>query len=135
MGKIDVEKRGRQTKATKESPMKKEGATRRKGRRRQSIGSEDEDEESCATSGCLKPSGENVDWVQCDGGCDKWFHMACVGLSAQDINEDEDYICMTCSQNSTYGTLNNSMDSLPDSSDLAHLIQPSTSKDMIQCKF
>ncbi|XP_063929519.1 lysine-specific demethylase 5 isoform X1 [Zophobas morio] len=120
-------------KAKEISQGKKEG-TRRKGRRRQSTGSEDDDEDICAATGCLKPSGENVDWVQCDGGCDKWFHMACVGLSAQDICEDEDYICMTCSQN-TYGTLN-TMDSLSSvSSECSTLTQPSTSKDSVQCKF
>jgi hypothetical protein len=34
--------------------------------------------------------------VQCDGGCDKWFHLHCVGLDKDDINEDEDYICKNC---------------------------------------
>lgn len=117
---------------TKDAQGKKEG-TRRKGRRRQSTGSEDDDEDLCAATGCLKPSGENVDWVQCDGGCDKWFHMACVGLSAQDICEDEDYICAACSEN-TYGSLN-SMESISSvSSDCSTLTQPSTSKDSVQCK-
>lgn len=37
-----------------------------------------------------------MDWVQCDGGCDKWFHLHCVGLDKDDINEDEDYICKNC---------------------------------------
>jgi hypothetical protein len=41
-------------------------------------------------------SGHEVDWVQCDGGCDKWFHLHCVGLDKDDINEDEDYICKNC---------------------------------------
>jgi hypothetical protein len=41
-------------------------------------------------------SGHEVDWVQCDGGCDKWFHLHCVGLDKHDINEDEDYICKKC---------------------------------------
>lgn len=37
-----------------------------------------------------------MDWVQCDGGCDKWFHLHCVGLDKDDVNEDEDYICKNC---------------------------------------
>lgn len=66
-----------------------------------------------------------MDWVQCDGGCDQWFHMACVGLSAEDINEDEDYICLTCSKSTTYENLE-SRSSSPTSPDST---QPSTSKD------
>lgn len=59
--------------------------------------SSDEEEEDCAASMCLRPSGHEVDWVQCDGGCDMWFHMHCVGLDKHDITEDDDYICKQCS--------------------------------------
>lgn len=58
-----------------------------------------DDEEDCAAAACLRPSGREVDWVQCDGGCDQWFHMQCVGVGKHDINEDEDYICIKCSHN------------------------------------
>lgn len=58
--------------------------------------SSDEDED-CAAPTCLRPTGHEVDWVQCDGGCDMWFHLHCVGLDKQDITEDEDYICKRCS--------------------------------------
>lgn len=37
-----------------------------------------------------------VDWVQCDGGCDEWFHQVCVGVSCE-MAENEDYICVDCS--------------------------------------
>lgn len=47
--------------------------------------------------------GREVDWVQCDGGCDKWFHMHCVGLDKHEITEDEDYICNSCSSTSQLG--------------------------------
>lgn len=88
--KADVEKK------TKRKPKDAKGHARR-GQNR----SEDDDsDEKCAAGSCLTPSGK-VDWVQCDGGCEQWFHMACVGLSAQEINEDEDYICMTCSRSSS----------------------------------
>lgn len=41
-------------------------------------------------------TGSEVDWVQCDGGCEQWFHMHCVGLVKHEVNEDEDYICKQC---------------------------------------
>ncbi|GFG38653.1 hypothetical protein Cfor_01675 [Coptotermes formosanus] len=55
-----------------------------------------DDDEDCAAPTCLRPTGHEVDWVQCDGGCDKWFHLHCVGLDKEDVNEDEDYICKNC---------------------------------------
>lgn len=36
-----------------------------------------------------------MDWVQCDGGCDEWFHQVCVGVSCE-MAENEDYICSAC---------------------------------------
>uniref|UniRef100_A0A8C7SEL8 [histone H3]-trimethyl-L-lysine(4) demethylase n=1 Tax=Oncorhynchus mykiss TaxID=8022 RepID=A0A8C7SEL8_ONCMY len=36
-----------------------------------------------------------VDWVQCDGGCDEWFHQVCVGVTCE-MAENEDYICIDC---------------------------------------
>lgn len=41
-----------------------------------------------------------VDWVQCDGGCDEWFHQVCVGVSCE-MAENEDYICVDCSLKAT----------------------------------
>lgn len=38
-----------------------------------------------------------MDWVQCDGGCEKWFHLHCVGLSKDSLKDDEDYYCTICS--------------------------------------
>lgn len=63
---------------------------------------------------CLPPVSENcqnklkthffsasvviqVNWVQCDGSCNQWFHQICVGLSAERA-EKEDYICISCTQ-------------------------------------
>jgi len=37
-----------------------------------------------------------VDWVQCDGSCNQWFHQVCVGISPE-MAEKEDYICVSCS--------------------------------------
>ncbi|KAJ0171214.1 hypothetical protein K1T71_013413 [Dendrolimus kikuchii] len=54
-----------------------------------------DDEEDCAAANCLRPTGK-VDWVQCDGGCDQWFHMHCVGLSRGALRDDDDYVCGNC---------------------------------------
>lgn len=35
--------------------------------------------------------------MQCDGGCDEWFHQVCVGVSAE-MAESEDYICVSCAR-------------------------------------
>uniref|UniRef100_A0A8C6WV08 [histone H3]-trimethyl-L-lysine(4) demethylase n=1 Tax=Neogobius melanostomus TaxID=47308 RepID=A0A8C6WV08_9GOBI len=40
-----------------------------------------------------------VNWVQCDGSCNQWFHQACVGVTAETA-EKEDYICVRCSLSS-----------------------------------
>lgn len=37
-----------------------------------------------------------MDWVQCDGGCNQWFHMLCVGLIKSQIKPDDDYVCKKC---------------------------------------
>lgn len=39
-----------------------------------------------------------VNWVQCDGSCNQWFHQVCVGVTAE-MAEKEDYICVTCTLN------------------------------------
>uniref|UniRef100_A0A8C1W774 [histone H3]-trimethyl-L-lysine(4) demethylase n=1 Tax=Cyprinus carpio TaxID=7962 RepID=A0A8C1W774_CYPCA len=40
-----------------------------------------------------------VYWVQCDC-CNRWFHMICVGVSAE-LAAEEDYMCVTCSTTNT----------------------------------
>lgn len=77
---------------------------------------DEDDEEMCSSKKCLEPTGKmgtisivdrihpfcptlagSVDWVQCDGGCNKWFHMVCVGLLKVELKPDEDFICQICS--------------------------------------
>ncbi|EFX69009.1 hypothetical protein DAPPUDRAFT_301194 [Daphnia pulex] len=65
------------------------------GKKRQS-NNESENDEDCAADQCLKPTGKEVIWVQCDGGCEMWFHLRCVGLQARDVKANEDYICRRC---------------------------------------
>ncbi|XP_061760007.1 lysine-specific demethylase 5B-B isoform X2 [Nerophis ophidion] len=55
----------------------------------------DEDMALCPAERCQLPEGDEVDWVQCDGSCNQWFHQVCVGVSAE-MAEKEDYICIQC---------------------------------------
>ncbi|KAL0978239.1 hypothetical protein UPYG_G00167870 [Umbra pygmaea] len=57
----------------------------------------DEDFTLCAAPWCREPEGKQVNWVQCDGQCQQWFHQICVGVSAEQA-EREDYICISCTQ-------------------------------------
>lgn len=59
-------------------------------------GEEEEEDEDCSAMPCLRPTGCEVTWVQCDGACELWFHLHCVGLDRGDISEQEDYICSQC---------------------------------------
>lgn len=51
----------------------------------------------CPTSALSDPvsAPHQVDWVQCDGSCNQWFHQVCVGISPE-MAEKEDYICASC---------------------------------------
>ncbi|KAK9723158.1 PHD-finger [Popillia japonica] len=109
---VDITKKIKAKKplAKEGNPRRREAVKSRKGRggRNSQNSDEEELEEKCAFETCLQPSGEEVvQWVQCDGGCELWFHMVCVGLTAKDINEDEDYICMACSQETVKNGLEN----------------------------
>ncbi|XP_043944415.1 lysine-specific demethylase 5A [Protopterus annectens] len=77
-------------------------------------GAEDSDDENavCAAQNCQRPCKDKVDWVQCDGGCDEWFHQVCVGVSAERA-ETEDYICTNCTRNRTPVTGNMGRQPLP----------------------
>ncbi|KAH8342773.1 hypothetical protein KR084_012816 [Drosophila pseudotakahashii] len=65
---------------------------------------QEDDEEECRAENCHKPTGREVDWVQCDGGCNEWFHMYCVGLNRSQIKADDDYICIRCTKTVAIGT-------------------------------
>jgi histone demethylase JARID1 len=74
----------------------------KKGQRKQQQHSFDEDvaqtdsiEDDCSAARCLKPSGHEVDWVQCDK-CQLWFHLICVGLTTHDVASDIEYLCQLC---------------------------------------
>uniref|UniRef100_A0A8C7IL34 [histone H3]-trimethyl-L-lysine(4) demethylase n=1 Tax=Oncorhynchus kisutch TaxID=8019 RepID=A0A8C7IL34_ONCKI len=65
-------------------------------------GAEDSNDENavCASKNCMRPCKDKVDWVQCDGGCDEWFHQVCVGVTCE-MAEEEDYICIDCTRKSS----------------------------------
>ncbi|KAK7080654.1 Lysine-specific demethylase 5A [Halocaridina rubra] len=59
------------------------------------LSDDDDPDEACAAAKCMHPTGQNVDWVQCDA-CEGWFHYMCVGLTSDDVIEEEEYICKRC---------------------------------------
>ncbi|XP_058808329.1 lysine-specific demethylase 5 isoform X2 [Phymastichus coffea] len=69
---------------------------RRTANRKKTKQDTSDEEEDCAATKCLRPNGREVDWVQCDGGCNGWFHMHCVGLDRTELTEEDDYICSSC---------------------------------------
>ncbi|XP_069362582.1 lysine-specific demethylase 5 isoform X2 [Maniola hyperantus] len=87
-----------QTRGAHSNAGARAGAARGASARRSSSSSHSsaDDDEDCAAASCLRPTGKEVDWVQCDGGCDQWFHMHCVGLSRGALREDDDYVCGSC---------------------------------------
>ena len=42
---------------------------------------------------CHKPD-DGFLMVGCDGGCDNWFHSACVGIDPQNVPQT--YLCSAC---------------------------------------
>uniref|UniRef100_A0A9J8DDB1 [histone H3]-trimethyl-L-lysine(4) demethylase n=1 Tax=Cyprinus carpio carpio TaxID=630221 RepID=A0A9J8DDB1_CYPCA len=85
------------------SKKQRMGTEKRRERKEASVSASDvsqsedseEDMTQCPAKNCLQPEGEEVYWVQCDC-CNRWFHMICVGVSAE-LAAKEDYMCVTCS--------------------------------------
>lgn len=40
------------------------------------------------------------DWILCDGGCEVWYHMVCVGLKIKEVKPDMEFICNSCKKSS-----------------------------------
>ncbi|XP_013066570.2 lysine-specific demethylase 5A-like isoform X1 [Biomphalaria glabrata] len=55
----------------------------------------DDNDEDCSAYKCQRPTGEAVNWVQCDK-CELWFHLLCVGLKKEEVRDEEDYVCFSC---------------------------------------
>lgn len=59
------------------------------------VDDDDVDEDDCSARPCHKPLGEEVEWVQCDT-CENWYHVVCVGISAQEASCADEYVCPYC---------------------------------------
>ncbi|XP_075331269.1 lysine-specific demethylase 5B-B isoform X3 [Odontesthes bonariensis] len=106
---LDAERRGKDKKHShkrqrmnKKKPQRRAASTSSSPRSDFSQ-SDDSDEEMavCPAESCQLPEGDEVDWVQCDGSCNQWFHQVCVGVTAE-MAEKEDYICVTCALNDVH---------------------------------
>lgn len=56
---------------------------------------QEEEEMECDAKNCLKPSGEHVDWVQCDY-CKNWLHMMCIGVKKGEVDDETEFMCNLC---------------------------------------
>jgi hypothetical protein len=56
---------------------------------------EEEEETECEAKECLKPTGEHVDWVQCDY-CKNWLHMICIGVTKGEVDDQIEFMCSLC---------------------------------------
>ncbi|XP_059161364.1 lysine-specific demethylase 5A-like isoform X2 [Physella acuta] len=61
---------------------------------------DNDNDEDCSAFKCLRPTGEAVNWVQCDR-CELWFHLLCVGLKKEEVRDEEDYVCFSCREGSS----------------------------------
>uniref|UniRef100_A0A8C7IL02 [histone H3]-trimethyl-L-lysine(4) demethylase n=1 Tax=Oncorhynchus kisutch TaxID=8019 RepID=A0A8C7IL02_ONCKI len=104
----EEKERKRKEKAVIKAEAVREGLEKRKEKKILDIpskydwsGAEDSNDENavCASKNCMRPCKDKVDWVQCDGGCDEWFHQVCVGVTCE-MAEEEDYICIDCTLSS-----------------------------------
>uniref|UniRef100_A0A1B0CWY8 [histone H3]-trimethyl-L-lysine(4) demethylase n=1 Tax=Lutzomyia longipalpis TaxID=7200 RepID=A0A1B0CWY8_LUTLO len=87
----------------KRMEMSKKKADKVKGKTQSSkkaAASDDDDEEGeCSAPKCIRPNERKfVDWVQCDGGCEKWFHMKCVGVHKTQVTDEVDFYCGKCNE-------------------------------------
>ncbi|XP_037539746.1 lysine-specific demethylase 5B [Nematolebias whitei] len=107
---VEVERRGKDRKHS----HKRQRVNKKKQQRRPASTSssprsdfsqsDDSEEEMavCPAERCQLPEGDEVDWVQCDGSCNQWFHQVCVGVTPE-MAEKEDYVCVTCTLTDGHG--------------------------------
>uniref|UniRef100_A0A8C9ZH69 [histone H3]-trimethyl-L-lysine(4) demethylase n=1 Tax=Sander lucioperca TaxID=283035 RepID=A0A8C9ZH69_SANLU len=97
---LDAERRVDKKHSHKRQKMNKKRPASTSSSPRSDFSQSDSDEEMavCPAERCQLPEGDEVDWVQCDGSCNQWFHQVCVGVTAE-MAEKEDYICVRCTLN------------------------------------
>jgi len=56
----------------------------------------DEADDDCYCGECGRRYDEDVElWIGCDGGCEGWYHVICVGLDEESLPEN--FYCDNCS--------------------------------------
>lgn len=96
------EKKKKKLKKKGDKDLKEKKFKKKKPQSHTADDDDDEQEDDCSASKCLKPTGEEVNWVQCDS-CELWFHLLCVGLGDDDVNDEEDYVCFKCTTKANGG--------------------------------
>ncbi|XP_071438879.1 lysine-specific demethylase 5A isoform X2 [Hetaerina americana] len=54
-----------------------------------------DNDEDCAAEPCRRPTGRELDWVQCDS-CNGWFHLYCLDMKKENLRHDQEFICPNC---------------------------------------
>ncbi len=88
-----------------------ESGNTKRGRRQRLpkiVAGEEQAPQMCSADHCLMPSGEHkraaprahvciadelTTWLQCEGGCEKWYHIVCVGVSKDAVHTIDSYKC------------------------------------------
>lgn len=60
-------------------------------RRLRPVGENDEDERYCICRGFDEGA-----MIACDGGCNNWFHLSCIGMKEKEQEGIDKYICSSC---------------------------------------
>ncbi|XP_059609734.1 lysine-specific demethylase 5-like [Phlebotomus argentipes] len=82
-----------------EMAKRKADKSKVKGQSKKTISDDDDEEGECSAPKCIRPNERKfVDWVQCDGGCEKWFHMKCVGVHKTQVTDEVDFYCGKCTE-------------------------------------
>ncbi|TKR89430.1 hypothetical protein L596_013535 [Steinernema carpocapsae] len=50
----------------------------------------------CEAPLCIKPCSQEVNWIQCQSGCERWFHYVCIGLTISQVSETSFWGCSQC---------------------------------------
>ncbi|XP_071961642.1 lysine-specific demethylase 5A-like [Antedon mediterranea] len=57
-------------------------------------GDDDDEDEICSAKYCIRPLGDDINWIQCDK-CEQWYHLLCIGMK-EEPPDDEEYACVKC---------------------------------------
>ena len=54
----------------------------------------------CPTCNQMQYNGREgeatIDWIKCEGSCNRWFHIPCAGFSDQEVKKVAKFICKDC---------------------------------------